>query len=255
MLNPNDLVKISNQSHISQAVILREYCQVVMVISMTTHSLAHHFYFKGGTAIRLLLDGNRFSEDLDFTVIDLEPDAAGQAIEAMIGSIQDVGTRSSKPLTTLAGKSYRLTWQTPLLSTPITIKIDLSFRESVLEPMTSVIRTNYPVIATNYVQYLSKNELVAEKVRALLHRTKGRDLYDLWFLLSIQAEFNPDLINRKLSYYQETFNPSQLKDKITTFPKDKFITDISPFVGKPDRDHLPILYDVIQSYLKNLPLS
>lgn len=249
MLSPDELTKLANQQVIAQYVVLREYCQAVILQSLSAHPKASHFIFKGGTAIRFFHHGHRFSEDLDFTLIGLEPNQAEVVITQTIAQVQDAGTRSLKPLKTLAGKSFRLTWQTPLLPTPITIKLDLSFRESVIEPTFSLLQSIYPLLSQNYLHHYTAKEIVAEKVRALLHRHKGRDLYDLWFLLSMQTEFNPDFINQKMNFYQETFSLKSLLNRIITFPTDQFVSDLSPFLGKKDRDPLPTLLPIIQTYL------
>jgi predicted nucleotidyltransferase component of viral defense system len=250
MLSPDELTKLSNKGLIAKIVVLREYCQLILLTNLTTHTQASHFVFKGGTAIRFLFDGHRFSEDLDFTVQDLTPDKAGKIIESIINDITDAGDRTLKLLKTLSGKSYRLTWKTPLLDQPITIKIDLSFRENVQLVKTSLLKSVYPVINTNYIYHLDKSEIVAEKVRAIMHRQKGRDLYDLWYLLSMQADFDENLIIQKMAFYQETYSKLALQERMKSFPQDIFVNDLAPFLSKKDRDQLPSLYLVIQDYLK-----
>jgi predicted nucleotidyltransferase component of viral defense system len=250
MLSPDELTRLSNKLQIAQYVILREYCQAIIISSLYRETQASSFIFKGGTAIRFLFAGNRFSEDLDFTVQKLTQAEAGKVIESAIKRIADAGERQLKSLKSVAGKSYRLTWKTPLLPTPVTIKLDLSFREKVFSVHTSILSSLYPLLNTNYIYHLDKSEIVAEKVRALLHRTKGRDLYDLWFLLSMQAEFDENLITQKMAFYHETYSKPQLLERLHAFPQNIFESDLAPFLGKTDRAHLPTLYPVIQDFLK-----
>ena len=81
------------------------------------------------------------------------------------------------------------------------INLDFSFREKVIRPQKSILNTPFPVLFTSYVFHLSKEELLAEKIRALLTRKKGRDLYDIWFLLTQGAVLEKELVENKVAYY------------------------------------------------------
>ncbi|MFC1710146.1 nucleotidyl transferase AbiEii/AbiGii toxin family protein [Patescibacteria group bacterium] len=61
---------------------------------------------------------------------------------------------------------------------------DFSRRETILEPKTSPIETTLPIGAVSLINHLSEREILAEKIRAIYSRKKGRDLFDLWYLLS-----------------------------------------------------------------------
>ena len=41
-------------------------------------------------------------------------------------------------------------------------------------------------------------EILCEKIIALFQRNKGRDLYDMWFLLSAGVELDKKLLKKKL---------------------------------------------------------
>lgn len=249
MLTLDEITTRANKLQISPMVVIREFVQLLFLNHLSRSDQNGHFYFKGGTAIRFIYKGIRFSEDLDFTVIDLDPDKTTPVVEKVTRDINQEINTVIKPLKTLAGKSFRLFVNTPLHPQPIPIKIDLSFRESVLQPSKSVIVSDYPLVFTQLTYHYYSAEILAEKVRALMHRHKSRDLYDLWYLLSMQTEFDETLINQKFEFYHETYSKSDFLAKIKAFPQDKFIADLKPFLGKTDRDHLPTLYPVIQDYL------
>jgi predicted nucleotidyltransferase component of viral defense system len=252
MITPSELTQLAVSMQISPMVIIREYGQLLFLKYLSESDHNHHYYFKGGTLIRLLFQGERFSEDLDFTVTDLDKLQTEKDLKSITKQIAKEFTVTLKPLDTLAGQSFRLNLKTPLHPGEIYIKIDLSFRENVIYPTSSALITSYPLIFRHLVYHYSKKEIVAEKVRALLHRIKGRDLYDLWYLLSKQTEFDYNLISQKLDYYKETYDHNLLIERINTFPKDIFVRDLASFIGQSDRDHLPELYDVIQSYLNKI---
>jgi Domain of unknown function (DUF1814). len=61
---------------------------------------------------------------------------------------------------------------------------------------------------------MDKDEILAEKARALLTRRRPRDLYDTYFLLNKGARIDFDLINKKLEYYSKKFDLSVLVSRI-----------------------------------------
>jgi predicted nucleotidyltransferase component of viral defense system len=59
---------------------------------------------------------------------------------------------------------------------------------------------NYLILA------LDAEEILAEKVSAVITRFKARDVYDLNELLLNKVEVNFDLINKKLNTYDQVFD-------------------------------------------------
>lgn len=53
---------------------------------------------------------------------------------------------------------------------------------------TILVPFDYPISPYPLVVHLSKEELLAEKIRALFVRGKPRDLFDLWFLLTKKSQ-------------------------------------------------------------------
>jgi len=131
------------------------------------------------------------------------------------------------------------------------ISLDFSFREKVLEPQKSIIETDFPIIFTSYIYHLSKEEILAEKIRALVTRSKGRDLYDLWYLLNQGVSFRFDLIREKLRYYHlENISREAIIKRARSFSKKNFITDLRPFVSVDQRGKLGDFLDYLQDYLE-----
>jgi len=54
------------------------------------------------------------------------------------------------------------------------VNLDFSFREKIIFPQKSIIKTDYPILFTSYVYHLSKDEIFAEKIRALLTKRQGK---------------------------------------------------------------------------------
>ena len=67
MINKEQINELSKFFQIDGFTILREYLQLMFLSYLYREKEATSIYFKGGTAIRLLFNSPRFSEDLDFS--------------------------------------------------------------------------------------------------------------------------------------------------------------------------------------------
>lgn len=249
MFTIDEITKRANKSQVSPMIIYREFAQLIFLERLSRSKMNAHFIFKGGTAIRLLMKGDRFSEDLDFTVNDILSDQVFSVCTELVKQMNSEVPVWMKSVPSSSGLSLKLFVTAPFQKQPIPIKLDFSFREIAIDVLRNTIVCDYPIIFRNLCYYYSPSEMIAEKIRALLHRQKGRDLYDLWFLLSMQGELQKEFIEKKLSFYGETFSLPLLIEKIKSFPKKDFIADLLPFIGKKNRDSLDTLYGAIQSYL------
>ncbi len=159
--------------------------------------------FKGGTYLKHAFGLDRFSEDLDFTVYDesdiekilydVTNSLTSYGVEANIDRIED------KEISFNA----RLRYRGPLFDgsekSMGSIKIEISKREDVLlEPEWTRLFFEYPEMRVLSALGLQKEEVLAEKLRALNSRSKGRDLYDVWFLLKQGIPLNAKLFLEKM---------------------------------------------------------
>src|SRR3989344_2725133 len=97
---------------------------------------------------------------------------------------------------------------------------------------------------------MSKNEIISEKIRSIMHRQKGRDIYDLWYLLANNAKLDFELIREKFKYHKEIYNSKELIKRIENFPRTDFIKDLLPFVQFKERDKLDDLFTYVITFLK-----
>ena len=159
----------------------------------------------------MIFSGTRFSEDLDFTVNADEVDFL-IFINKFFKKLEKQYSFSFKKRKTITGIKYLLTADLKSVEYKIFVNLDFSFREKIMKPTKSTISTNYPIIFTSFINHLSGDEIVAEKVRAIMTREKGRDIYDLWFLLNKNILIDNNLVEEKLKYYD-----------ISKFEKEKLI--------------------------------
>jgi len=67
MITKSQIETLSKKYQIDGFTIMREFLQLTLLNYLYQHVKGGQIYFKGGTAIKLLLGSPRFSEDLDFS--------------------------------------------------------------------------------------------------------------------------------------------------------------------------------------------
>lgn len=235
----------------NESVVIREYLQTLFLKELYDEKYSQYIFFKGGTAIRLVFNGNRFSEDLDFTVTGSQSEFEN-FLESFFKKLNKLYNFSFKKRETIVGLKYLLIANLEMVDYKMFINLDFSFREEVLKPTKSVIVTEYPVVFTSFVNHLSAEEIVAEKIRAIMTREKGRDIYDLWFLLSKNIVIDKKMVEEKVKYYKiNKFSVEQLINRIIRFNREQFILDLKPFVPINEREKLGEFFDYTIAFLKN----
>ena len=247
MISLDQIKELSNKYKIAESIVAREYFQILFLNELYSKSFAKDIIFKGGTCIRLIYGGQRFSEDLDFTV-NIKESLFLDKINVFFNQLTNTFPITVKEKESIIGKTFLLTAEIINFKTKLFIKLDFSFREDVFEPTKSIMMSDYPIITSNYIFTLSKDEILAEKIRAIMTREKLRDLYDLWILQELGATINVSMINKKLEYYKETFNKDAFIKRIETFKLEDFITDLRPFVPYSQRDKLAELFGFAKDY-------
>ncbi len=170
----------------------------------------HYYYrscrdavFKGGTCIRYLYGLQRFSEDLDFTV--RKPKLFREQAVRVLRDIGNLGIRGSFLREESFPDAYtcEIGFEGPLYrgtaQTRNKFAIDAGKRQGIVrKPAWRIVHSEYPETGENYlVLAMVPEEILAEKMAATLTRGKGRDLYDVWFLLSAGIALDRKLLARK----------------------------------------------------------
>jgi len=255
MITKDQIITLSKKYKINETSIFREYLQVLFLSKLYSFPKSSKIFFKGGTALHLIYKMPRFSEDLDFTCELKEKEFLGFIGEvfAKLSKEEDVEFKERK---TITGKSFLLTANPTILPYTTFVNLDFSFREKVVSPQKSIIGTDYPLLFTSYIYHLSSQEIGAEKIRAILTRKKGRDLYDLWFLLNRGVVLDDKLIRKKLIYYGfKKIKNEQIFKRVEEFTEEDFILDLRPFVPIPEREKLASFFVFLKDYFKKKLLA
>ena len=239
MISTNTLQSLSDKNGIDKYSILREIIQISFLEELYKLPQSKRLFFKGGTALKILFDSTRYSEDLDFTT-NLDAKEIIKIVDETASQLnKEYPKLTVKNLDTLTGISKKILLPVDISSQPMTIKLDFSQRENVIDPKSGTIFTSLPITTSSVIQHLSDEEILAEKYRAIINRIKGRDLYDFLFLLKRGVKFNLKLVNEKLNYYKEKYNPEDFVKKINKWDEKELDSDIRRFLPLKDRSIIP----------------
>jgi len=229
-------ISLARKFDIDEYSIEREFIQLIFLRNFYRLTGSTNVYFKGGTAIHYLLHSFRFSEDLDFTATRPKQEVK-KLVLSTIGESNLEALGLAGELLTETGNSmaYRLNFPTELSIRPLTIRLEFSFREKPLSRKVSIIETELPVSPYPMVVHLDFEEIMAEKMRALLTRSKGRDLFDCWYLLSKDVQPNTNFIRKKMSFCKQDFSIDRLKKTIAGMSLQVLKDDLEKFLPRSHR--------------------
>jgi predicted nucleotidyltransferase component of viral defense system len=163
----------------------------------------------------------RFSEDLDFSVL-----AQGNIRETVESVARELKAKIESKKTKT---SFLFKLRFPGILTQFnTIRIDVSLVNIVLGFEVKNYIPSYIDIPPFFLRVLKLEEILAEKIHALIKRNNARDLYDLFFLLRF-VEPNKELIQKKLKIFRMEFDKELIKRKIEEI-KPKWEAELKPFL-------------------------
>lgn len=258
--------KPQNQQEAEAA--LREIMQEVALAGLQRAAFFEKAAFYGGTALRIFYGLNRFSEDLDFSLLEVIPDFSLEPyFKGMIAEFEAIGlhvsiNEKSKKLESNIESAFlksETIWKELVLEgvipqagldAPPRIKIKLEVdREPPLGFATEEKLLLRPF--SFYVKCFSLPDLFAGKMHALLfrnwkQRVKGRDWYDLeWYIKKgVPLHVKHFLIRARDSrnWSESAISKEQiqalLRQKIETVSFDRIKEDIIRFI--PDARVLDI---------------
>jgi len=183
---------------IPESVLERDYCLSWFLAGLSQSPGRDRLIFKGGTALKkCYFPDYRFSEDLDFTLVEEVPfetirkdlDLAFEKTYQDSGVLLRYARSDRQPH--VNSHTFYLSYEGPLGNLPSSkeVKTDITIKEKVVFPIEErpVLQAyvEYEDIPGNaIIEVYSLKEIAAEKVIAVCDRARNepRDLYDLWYL-------------------------------------------------------------------------
>jgi predicted nucleotidyltransferase component of viral defense system len=217
-----------------------ELLQLLLLDNLYAQSGSERMIFQGGTALRWVYGGMRFSEDLDFVT-----DLTRKAIETVLAKtypqvlkscIAQFGKGSAEQQFKEARKSA---YKTLFLFRPekqrerIAVRLEFEILQHERAPKYGrFVLRDLPQVAglmaggqlllpytSSILLAETAEEILSDKIRALLERKylKGRDLFDIWWIVShMQIKIQWPILREKLAMYDARFAPARRGDYFQT---------------------------------------
>ncbi len=211
MIRKEELADIAKARRLTLKNCEKDYLLELLLFAIFSET-SDSFVFKGGTALYKFYNLNRFSEDLDFTINARRMDI-GKITDMALRRLSDLGIEGKSQMETYGNEvNARILFKGPLYDgskeSMAYIAINCSLREKPLIVKTEFFVPAYREIPSFDVFVMGPEEILAEKVRAILTRNKARDVYDLWFLLRRGTAVDLKIIDKKLKVYGISFSKS-----------------------------------------------
>ncbi len=168
--------------------IVREYFQHLFLSHLYRQKDADHLLFKGGTALRIVWQSPRFSEDLDFTGTNASIQAIESVLEKTLAGIEEEGMNVEIDEAKKTSGGYFSILQFEGGGNRGEIQLEVSLRGAGRAAGDTALIPSEFIPAFTLI-HLEEKILVHEKVMALLTRAKPRDFYDLYFILRSRLAF------------------------------------------------------------------
>jgi predicted nucleotidyltransferase component of viral defense system len=221
---------------IFQRALLREYLQYKVLQAIFDSEYAYKLSFLGGTALRIVYNNRRFSEDIDLDNFDLDWVEFGKVIHKVQRLLSLEGFETEvRSLKKGAFHCYiripKLLYQmglSPLEEEKILIQVDSVEQNFDYQPEIKLLN-KFDVFTQ--IRVMPKNVLLSQKIFSAVNRKrpKGRDFFDITFLFGItQPELN------YLYEKMDVSSPEELREyvrkRISEYDFEDLANDVAPFL-------------------------
>lgn len=256
MIKPGEIQQKARVVGVRDQQIEKDYILSWILFGVSQHAkLSKAIVFKGGTVLKkIYFDDYRFSEDLDFTLLNNDASSSSaqasneQIFEWFNQTFEFIKEEANIPLEIIddnqhedGGINFYISYIGPLggQGSNKRVKVDISRSEQlVFEPVMKSVFTDYTDLEEHQFLCYPLEEVLVEKMRSVMQRMQARDFYDLWYLLeehgmdvdfyvnefkakceskNLKAEDFPTKLNERLPQYKGRWQ-SSLKEQIKDLP-------------------------------------
>jgi uncharacterized protein len=230
MIKPGEIQNKAREVGVRDQQIEKDY-----ILSWILQGIAQHdqlvtaIVFKGGTVLKkVYFEDYRFSEDLDFTLLENEI-SNNQIFDWFAEVFEYVRDEANIPLEIIDPDSHRdwheheginfyISYVGPLggLGANKKVKIDISRSESmVFEPELKEAFMSYSDQEVHKLLCYPLEEVLVEKLRSVMQRMQARDFYDIWYLLEIhEMEVDFYLAEFRTKCESKEIDPTEFHKKL-----------------------------------------
>ncbi len=226
--------------HSFERFILREYLQYKILEIIFESTFATKLAFLGGTCLRIIYGNSRFSEDIDFDNFHLSEEDFTDISLIVKSELEKLGYKTE--IRNVMKGAYHCYIRFPELLYQqglsghklerILIQLDTEAHDFSYQP-------NMPIVNKFdvFTQIFSTPEdlLLAQKFYAIINRkrNKGRDFFDISFLLSRGIKPNYEYLNFKLGIQSSDDLRKQILEKCACLDMKEMAKDVEPFLFAP----------------------
>jgi|GEM_PF-1226840 len=231
ILSDKEILNIAEKTGLGKKYIVKE--AVLMKALSYLEPLNKKMVLKGGTAInKIYLDEPRFSEDLDYDIIDKT------VIDKTIDLLKDkfrVENWNMRRIVRLDCFYKSISNETDRIA------IDFRFVKKFENTEFKITKSLLFKAESSAVQTYSLNEICKQKISALLDRKDGKDLYDCYFLIQL------DNTKEVFVEYRD-----KILQNLKKFDDWQTYSAVSHYLMKDKRVDLKTLLENFESLLKTL---
>jgi len=227
MISPAEVARTAHRLGVGDRTIEKDYVLSWLLVAIAGSDLRDLLAFKGGTALkRCYYPEYRFSEDLDFTLCaDMSHEEAITAFENLFPELLSrtnltIATQSAE-LSFFQSSTLLLNYVGPLRGRLESrhLKVDITRGELLQYPVTArVLLAPYSDFPSDVaLPVYALEEIVVEKLCAIIGRTEPRDLYDVYWLVErgdVDLLFLPDDFVAKAQH--KGCDPGRLGEVLTS---------------------------------------
>ena len=196
MIKPGEIQKKARTEGVRDQQIEKDYILSWILQGVAMHGeLGKIIVFKGGTVLKkVYFKEYRFSEDLDFTLLD-DSISNQQIFDYFNEVFEYMREEANIPLEIIdnnehedGGINFYISYIGPLggMGTNKRVKVDISRSEELqFEPIIQDVSLTYSDQEKHKLLCYSLEEILVEKLRSVMQRMQARDFYDIWYLLEM----------------------------------------------------------------------
>ncbi|MCX5712606.1 MAG: nucleotidyl transferase AbiEii/AbiGii toxin family protein [Candidatus Omnitrophica bacterium] len=188
MIDKKQVQKLTERWQTTADNVVREYFQQLFLSYLYQEKGSDSLLFKGGTALRIIRQSPRFSEDLDFTGVSITIKKIETLMEGALAKLEMEGVQTEIVESKSTSGGYLAIFHFKTNEYESRIQVEISLRDG-KKGLGSAALIHSDLVVPYTLVHLSEKALVAEKIQACLTRGKARDFYDLYFILRSRLAF------------------------------------------------------------------
>jgi predicted nucleotidyltransferase component of viral defense system len=220
--------------------ILREYLQYKLLQILFDSEYANELCFLGGTCLRIVHGNTRFSEDLDFDNFTIAEDTFAKVSDVLKKQLEQEGYEVE--MKTVFKGAYHCYIRFPEIlykeglsgyrEEKILIQLDTEPPHFNFVPEKYILN-RFDVFTQIFITPL--NILLAQKFYAVCNRerNKGRDFFDIAFLLSLIDRPDYNYLEFKMGVCNEKQLKERIIEKCKSVNMQDMAKDVQPFLFNP----------------------